>query len=74
MAISTSCSSNFLRGSCKQVSTVKRATLDAVTDLLALEGAPVLDVGDGERVGSLGVRHVDVIKMLLQWRVSEMEE
>ena len=28
--------------------------------LLALEGAPVLNVGDGERVGSLGVRHFGV--------------
>jgi hypothetical protein len=25
--------------------------------LLAFEGAPVLDVSDGERVGGLGVRH-----------------
>jgi hypothetical protein len=42
------------------VSTTNCNRIEVSTNLLALEGAPVLDVSDGERVGGLWVRHCGV--------------
>lgn len=62
MAMSTSCSSNFLRGSYQPVSTTIGGKIGATTTthLLAREVAPVLDVGDGKSVSGVWVRHVGI--------------
>lgn len=60
MAMSTSCSSNFLRGNCQKVNKTIGGKFGPETDLLAGKVAPVLDVSDGESVGGLWIRHLEV--------------